>query len=201
VNQGVYPIISVTQKPVNLGQNICVGEIGQSYYNLYKQLYLGALGVKTKYVAFVEDDTLYNVEHFSYRPPADDVFCYNRHFWFLDKEYFWTKEHVGGFSTIVGKKSLVDYLSQVFDKYPEEPLPRNEQKYLVTEPGKYDEKLGFKRQKVHFFHTQKPLITFCYRQGTYGWPKRREKNSIVVTDLEDFGNAKNLRKKLCQKSV
>ena len=31
------PIISVSQKPIDFGENICVGEIGRSHLNLYKQ--------------------------------------------------------------------------------------------------------------------------------------------------------------------
>ena len=70
-----YPIISVTQKPINLGQNICVGEIGKSHYNCYKQILIGLREVKTEWVACVEDDTLYNLEHFSHRP---DKISYNK---------------------------------------------------------------------------------------------------------------------------
>ena len=79
-----YPIISVTQKPVRLGKNICVGDIGRSHYNCYKQIYIGVQNVKTKYVAMVEDDTLYSLEHFSHRPTSDNVFSFNHNMWFLE---------------------------------------------------------------------------------------------------------------------
>lgn len=69
VTEGKIPIISVSQKPIDLGKNICAGEIGRSLYNLYRQVYTGALEAKTKYVALCEDDTLYNMEHFRHRPP------------------------------------------------------------------------------------------------------------------------------------
>ena len=38
---GDAPIISVSQKPMKLGKNICVGDIGRSGYNLYKQILIG----------------------------------------------------------------------------------------------------------------------------------------------------------------
>ena len=199
--QGAYPIISVTQKPVSLGENICLGDIGQSSYNLYRQQYAGAQQVKTKYVAFAEDDCLYNMEHFSHRPSSDNVFSYNKNLWFLDKNIFWTKEHLGGFTTVVCNELLLDRLSEVFEKYPVEPLPRKDQKGFFLEPGTRDEELGLKKREIEFFSTEQPLITLCYWDATHGWPKRREKNSTVVEELENWGRADELRKKLCQKSV
>ena len=85
-----YPIISVSQEPVEMGQNICVGKIGRTYYNCYKQILIGAKEVKTKYVACVEDDTLYSLEHFSYRPSGDN-FSYNGNMWYAEYEKFWRK--------------------------------------------------------------------------------------------------------------
>ena len=202
VNNGIYPIISVTQKPVSLGENICVGELGQSYYNLYKQIFTGLQRVETKYVAFVEDDSLYNVEHFSHRPSSEDTFSYNKNIWFLEKEVFYNKNHVGGFATIAGTKAMIEALSQLFEKYPTEPLPRNDYKHVFVEPGKYTKEMGFREQKVEYFNTKIPLITLCHRTATCGWPKRRNRTSIIVVgELPDFGLATDLRKKLCQKSA
>lgn len=196
--QGKYPIISVTQKQINLGENVCIGNIGQSYYNMYKQIFAGALKVKTKYVALVEDDSLYNMEHFSHRPMYDDVFSYNKNIWFLDKNIFWTKDHIGGFTTIVSTKLLIETHSQIFEKYPVEPLPREKQKHLLLEPGIRDEQLGFRKQKIEYFSTKNPLITLCYWGATAGWPRRRERNSTTAEYLENWGDAKELRTKLFQ---
>ena len=66
---GEVPIISVSHKPIELGKNICVGEIGQSVLNIYKQVLIGCKEATTKYVAMAEDDTLYPPDHFEYRPP------------------------------------------------------------------------------------------------------------------------------------
>lgn len=75
------PIISVSQKPVDLGVNICVGEIGRSWVNLYKQLFAGVDAAKTKYVATAEHDCIYSTEHYAWEPPRDDVFYYNDNCW------------------------------------------------------------------------------------------------------------------------
>ena len=77
------PIISVSQKPIELGKNICMGDIGSSWLNLYKQLLKGAESATTKYVATAEHDCLYTKEHFNWRPPTDDVFYYNENVYFV----------------------------------------------------------------------------------------------------------------------
>lgn len=77
------PIISVSQKPIKLGKNICVGEIGSNWLNLYKQLLIGLENATTKYVAMAEHDCLYSSEHFKWTPPRDDTFYYNENNWLV----------------------------------------------------------------------------------------------------------------------
>lgn len=80
---GDTPIISVSQKPIDLGTNICVGEIGRSWMSLYKQQLAGLKAAKTKYISIAEHDCLYTSEHFKWIPPKDDVFYYNQNCWFV----------------------------------------------------------------------------------------------------------------------
>lgn len=77
------PIVSVTQEPMDLGTNICVGKIGRSWLNLYKQLYQAVVATNTKYVATAENDCLYTQEHYDWIPPRDDTFYYNENVWFV----------------------------------------------------------------------------------------------------------------------
>ena len=78
-----HPIISVSQKPIDLGENICVGDIGRSWLSLHRQLLAGLKKVKTRYVAIAEHDCVYSEEHFQWVPPRDDVFYYNNNMWLL----------------------------------------------------------------------------------------------------------------------
>lgn len=80
------PIVSVTQKPIDLGKNICVGDIGSSWLNLYRQLKTAAEAATTKYVATAEHDCLYTQEHYDWTPPRDDTFYYNENVWFLQMD-------------------------------------------------------------------------------------------------------------------
>lgn len=190
-NNNKYPIISVSQKPLDFGTNICVGEIGMSYYNCYKQIYLGALQIKTKYVALCEDDTLYSQEHFSHRPSSNKVFSFNKNMWYAEEVGFWNKGWVGMCTCIVSTKYLIDTLSPRFIKYPEEP--DNSFKYF-QEPGRFD------KAKVEYFKTKIPVLTFNYFDALGGKAGSSTNPPIVTQFLEPWGDAWELKKKFWGKA-
>ena len=65
------PLISISQKPLQgFGDNICVGDVGISDYNIYRQLQIGCLEATTKYVCTAEADCLYPPHgYFNFQPP------------------------------------------------------------------------------------------------------------------------------------
>lgn len=76
-NNPGLPIVSVSQKPLNLGKNICVGDVGASYLNVYRQMFIGAQAVDTEYIVFAEDDFLYPPEYFAFEPQGGDFYRYD----------------------------------------------------------------------------------------------------------------------------
>jgi hypothetical protein len=78
-----FDIISVSQKPIIFGKNICVGEIGRSWLSLYKQMMAGLEACETKYIGIAEHDVLYSSEHLQWIPPTDDTFYYNHNCWLV----------------------------------------------------------------------------------------------------------------------
>ena len=78
------PIICVSQKPVDFGVNVCVGEIGRSWTSLYKQVLAGIEAAPTDWVVITEHDCLYTHEHLSYRPADAGVFHYNTNCWLVE---------------------------------------------------------------------------------------------------------------------
>ena len=68
---GDLPIVSVSQKRMDLGFNICVGDIGHSYKNEFRQITLGAQAAKTEYLIFAEADFLYPKEYFEFDPKGE----------------------------------------------------------------------------------------------------------------------------------
>ena len=69
---GKTPLISISHKPIDFGYNICVGDVGLSDYNIYRQMQIGCLEAKTKYVCTAEADCLYpSTGYFDFKPPKD----------------------------------------------------------------------------------------------------------------------------------
>lgn len=75
------PIVSVSQAPLDFGENICVGNIGRSGLSLETQEREGLLRVKTRWVAIAEHDCIYSSEHFRWRPSDNERFWYNTNVW------------------------------------------------------------------------------------------------------------------------
>ncbi len=78
------PIVSVSQKPIDLGHNVCVGDIGRSWTSLYNQLLAGVEAAPTDWVVVAEHDCLYTHEHLSYEPGDPTVFWYNSNAWLVE---------------------------------------------------------------------------------------------------------------------
>lgn len=68
------PVISVSQKPISLGHNICVGKVGRSARNAWRQFLIGCKAATTRFVIPAESDMIFPSEHFQFVPPRDDTF-------------------------------------------------------------------------------------------------------------------------------
>lgn len=193
ITGGIFPLISVTQKPVNFGHNVCVGEIGRTYYNCYKQILIGLRLVRTKYVAMAEDDTLYSMEHFNYRPP-EGMFGYNGNMWYLEYEMFWRKyegQH-GMCGCIVETEKLIEYLEPRYVMFPEPPETERKQRKF-QEPGRDDTYFGLpENAKFEIFNTRTPLVTFNYFAGLGGKARTKAHIPIIKPNLEPWGDCDKL---------
>src|SRR3989344_7981631 len=81
-----FPIISVSQKPMNFGQNFVMDKMESSVLSMYKQILKGLQESKTDVVFFIEHDVLYHPSHFDFTPERDDHFYYNRNEWHVSSE-------------------------------------------------------------------------------------------------------------------
>lgn len=82
-NCGNLPIISVTQKPIDFGRNICVGVHESSYFNQFRQMLIGLKEITTKYTLMAEADFLYPPDYFTFVPENDDYPIYRKSAWVL----------------------------------------------------------------------------------------------------------------------
>ncbi|MCK9371410.1 hypothetical protein M0R04_15960, partial [Candidatus Dojkabacteria bacterium] len=70
---GDLPIISITHFPMDLGHNICVGDVGCSGFNMFRQVLLGCEAANTTFIISAEADCLYPPDYFTFRPERTDV--------------------------------------------------------------------------------------------------------------------------------
>lgn len=194
-------IISVSQKPIDFGKNICIGEVGRSLYNLYYQVLVGVREVKTKYVAIAEDDTLYPPEHFAYRPP-DNTLNYDTNKWSI---FAFEKNPI--FCKRLGRKTmdslvsttdtLLNSLEERYKKYPTvESIPAELYQYYWGEPGRFENHLMLPKLNVEKVETVIPHITF-YTPECLGFShlgKRKAHGELQADELPFWGKASEVIK-------
>lgn len=110
-----FPIISVSQKPIDLGKNICVGEVGVSAKNAWRQLRIGAMAAETEFVCLAESDQLHPREFFEFEPQRNDVFYTPNPLYvvFPNEPVFKLKHGCEG-CLIVGREFLIDRINSMF---------------------------------------------------------------------------------------
>ncbi len=145
---GKLPLISVSQKPMDFGLNIDVGDEVRSHVNIYRQALIGADAAKTKYIAIVEDDCLYAPAHFAYRPKKA-LFAYNLGYWNI---YTWQNPAIYNYKgrknlgfLICDRLAFIGAMEERFNKYPDEA---DVNKDIWAEPGKYERQLGVTPQET-----------------------------------------------------
>ncbi len=189
VSNGI-PIVSVSQKPLDFGVNFCVSGLTPSFYNVYRQILVGAIYCKTKYVICCEDDTIYSPEHFSYEPP-EGTFSYNISFWHLRRDVFWYTGHRVMSQCIVSTELMIKTLEERFEKYPDMTSPPRG----FGEPGKREDQLGLSKVGIETFMTITPPITFRHTNslsGVRGIPEKYSKKS----ELPYWGSAIDLWRRM-----
>ena len=88
---GALPIISVSQKPLKFGHNICVGEKPRSEQSIYEQVLVGLKATAPGSIIYLcEHDVFYHPSHFVFWPKT------KKHAYFNTNRYYW-KRGVGSF--------------------------------------------------------------------------------------------------------
>jgi len=192
---GDTPLISVSQKPMDFGENICVGDIGCSTVNIYKQSLIGAKAAKTKYIAMAEDDALYTPSHFEYRP-TPGVFAYDENCWGI---YTWTKPlftYKGRrvlWALVCERELYIKVMEERFAKYPNHDV-----KVPPTwgEPGRYERQLGVTLNKTEYFFSKEPSVVFSHPKalGFLNLGKRKRLGINPTEELAPWGKAEDILK-------
>lgn len=157
-NCGGLPIISVSQKPIDFGINICIGDVGTSGFNCIRQMLIAAEAASTKYVISAEADCLYPPDYFEFRPKKDDA-CYRNNNTYLigyTRDYFWKKDEGGTWSQVINREFYLKRLHLLFEG---EPKWSTEKKNFPKEKG-----LNF-FDSFETFTTANPCISFKTGKG------------------------------------
>ena len=191
------PIITVSQKPMTFGTNICVGNIGRSHLNLYKQILIGCQAATTKYVALAEDDVLYSTNHFFDHVPSPRTFAYNMCKWSL---YTWVKppmyafKHRAVINSLIGERDLfVASLEERFAKYPD---PATTPLIFWADFGRLENHLGVTVRKTEEYYSKVPNIVFSH-DNAFGYlllGKHKKLDYVRAYDIPIWGKAYDILK-------
>ena len=177
------PVVSVSQKPMNFGKNICVGDIGAKEENILKQLIIGAKEADTKFVTIGESDFLYPKEFFEFVPPRDDTFYYPDHvyiFWVHHSRFF--RKKLREMLSVTNRKYFIETLETILDGYDGGHISKK-----IRDIVKQDT-----------FWTDIPLVTFKTRAGLHWKSPFSRHNS--KKELPHWGTADQLRERYCEKN-
>jgi hypothetical protein len=187
---GHLPIVSVSQKPIDLGENVCVGNRGASYHNEYQQILVGARAARTEWVIAAEADFLYPRAYFDFEPPADgpDIWRYDN-VWILWRSRLYAG---GGFkrkrnsegAQWARREPLVRRLEACFAGQPE-----------WREPGEdWRVKVYGRNEWSLFGEPDQPAVSV--KSGWGMRPSTKVDRDDPTTELPLWGQAADLREEL-----
>lgn|SRR3990167_9868276 len=181
---GEIPIVSVTQKPVDLGQNICVGDVGASGYNFCRQVLIACEKATTPLVISVESDCLYSPDYFYFRPEKLDIPYRNTNIYVQKyNQDFFCKKTMSTFSQVVGREFYIKRLKELFESCPD---------MWSTKLKNFPKEIGKPLfERFAYFETEYPCISF--KTGN-GMRKHSNSDEIPVYKLPHWGLGKDLRK-------
>ena len=118
-SKGDLPLISVSQQPMSLGTNICVGDVGAKQHHAYRQLLIGAEAATTKFVCTAESDFLYAPEYFQFHPSDIETFYLGRPCWVVHAQRgkqrtAHRKPDYTDAPLVVGRTTLIERLREMF---------------------------------------------------------------------------------------
>lgn len=179
---GNLPLISVSHKPIDFGQNICVGDVGTSDHNIYRQMQLALMKVRTKFVATTEADCLYPPSgYFDFEPPDETTAYHYLNVWIMHKGYPIYRKKAFSLCALF---SNAEYLANRIDQTIG---------YLPMWSEKKPHPLFHKYRGWTPFTNRFPVLNIKTKEGMR-WHTGTEK--ITKKSLPYFGDASKLQEKL-----
>jgi len=211
---GKAPLIVVSHKPVQwprMTENIVLGDIGRSHFNIYKQIMIGSKAARTKWVAMAEDDILYSESHFNPQFFVNqsifdgDFFLYDMNkaslFTWSDPPIFSFRPKRKVVNQLIAKRDeLVSAMEERFTLLPklrERGWPEERILRYWGDPGRYEKNLGVTEHKCYEWYCWVPSIVFSH-EFAYGYEfnqgKRKKDGNVRIVELCDWGRAEDILK-------
>jgi hypothetical protein len=185
-NCGGLPIISVSQKPINLGKNICVGDVGISGFNMFRQVEIALEEATTDFVISAEADCLYPPDYFQFIPPKLDL-CYrdNNLYVMPDKrDFFFHKKEGATHAQIVGRKFYLKVLKKLFKGAPK--WSTEEKNFPKERWGKEDV-----FDTIAYWKSPNPVFQIKTHKGMRYYT---HSDRTPITELPYWGEGKKVRR-------
>ena len=180
---GPIPIISVSQKPLNFGKNICIGEQPRRYRSVYDAIKCGLEHISDDSIVYLcEHDVFYHPSHFAQLPEKNTMY-FNTERWYYMKGR-------PDFAKARGKRAL----SQSVSYRP--ALLKHVEERLATIVGDGDLVLRWEEfeneSSVRYvnFKSERPNVDILH-DNNYT-PKGDYKKAYMKGDLEKYKSITNL---------
>jgi hypothetical protein len=115
------PIVSVSHKPIDFGKNICVGDVGASGFNMFRQVQIACQNTDSDYVISAESDCLYPPDYFEFIPDRLDA-CYRDSNLYVmpdARDFFFYKKEGATHAQVIGRKYYLETLDKLFKDAPQ----------------------------------------------------------------------------------
>lgn len=179
------PIISISQKPMKLGKNICVGDVGVSGFNMFRQVLIGCQEAKTKFILSAEADCCYPPDYFTFIPPREDMCYRNTNLYVMGdhRNYWYHKKEGATHSQIVGRDFYVKTLSTLFRGAP---MWNPDEKNFPKERWKKVDVFG----TIEHYRTENPVFQIkTHRSMRYYTHSER----VPIYELPYWGKGRKIR--------
>lgn len=162
-NCGDIPIVSVTQFPSDgFGFNICVGDVGVSGFNMFRQVQVALRYIRTEFVVSAEADCLYPPDYFQFTPKENNL-CYRTSNLYVmpDKRaFYFHKEEGATHAQVIGTKFYLERLDRLFYGAPK--WNTEEKNFPRERHGKVD---IFSDKEIKHWKTENPVVQIKTHKG------------------------------------
>jgi len=160
VNKLNLPIISISHKPIDFGKNICVGDVGTSGFNMFRQVQIGLLEVKTDFAISAEADCLYPPDYFEFRPKQLNRCYRNNNLYVMPdrRDFYFYKKEGATHAQIVGTKYYLETLNKLFKDAPKWSV---EEKNFPKERHKQEDIFN----NIYYWTSKNPVFQIKTHRG------------------------------------